>query len=522
MKTEKPPIIAEKFVSEKERKIDFFIRYAGYISLSIEGNEQAERIIADTFRSDDKVSEIYKKIKKNAAITDEDADYLKNFFNVNFKDEELNFLLERFETKVFLSEKPEEECSPEAKRVLLYATDPIYKNVVESLIKQLDFDKRCKAIGLITDGVAERNFERFLEQHSEYRFKAVAGGEKHEIGEDGIYDADDPVFVDALKTAEGQNPYDIVVTTMESINSPCASSYWNSKSNFGAKKMYMAFLGWIFGRQDIFKKEKVRGVMDSLDGVFCVDELSRDIAAHYLPDLSHEKFYITGSPIMDEIKPEKAEEFRTAGRKKLDLADDETAVLFLGDLDEYHLTDESIDERINEKTFQMTFRAMIELAQKAKSSKFALLVRPHPRDKNKQELLDYVFKTGLPKNLRIIAAGGASVSMEEARCASDMAASIHGTENHIAAKLGKPGIFLGYKAEGKELGSKVLLNDLAGEEIVGMISKKENFAVAESPEEFIKCVMNFLKTEKRKPKALAKEDLNCAQKICDIILAESN
>jgi hypothetical protein len=308
MSIEKPHILQENEPTNIERKVDFLIRYFDYISLSIEGNKKAEKILGDILSMDGRTGEIYGKIRKSIGITDEEDDYLRTFLSENFREDELDFLLERFETKVYLMGKPEKECAAEGKRVLLYATDPIYYNAVESLIKQLASDERCKAIGLITDGVAERNFKNFFKQHDEFEFQAIAGGKKHNTGNDGIYGSDEHVFMDALKTAEGKNNgYDAVVTTIESFNSPCASSYWNSKSNFGAKRMYLAFLGWTFGREDIFKKGEGKGEMDSLDGVFCVDDLSRKIAAHYLPDISEDKFHITGSPIMDEIIPQKAE-----------------------------------------------------------------------------------------------------------------------------------------------------------------------------------------------------------------------
>lgn len=494
--TEKPKISKDLNNSdiEKEKK-DFIIKYLDKIIPVIENDKKAEDILEN--------------IKRNH----------------NVSEEELNYLLEKFETKVFLFEKPEKECEPDAKRVLFFASDPLSYNTISPLIEQLKNDNKCQAIGLITDGISGKIFEdSFKEQPGKNKFKSFKEGKEYFVGDTEGYNRSVPVFVDALKTSEGEEKkYDVAITNLEWYNSASSSSFWSSKSNFAANKFFLIFSGYSgFSRKDLFKDRGTsKDAMEKINGIFCNDNLGKEIITHLLPDFPKDKIYITGTPVMDEIKIDKVGEYRKNGREKMKIKDDEIAILYLGDISEYHKIDKEIDDSINEKTFKKTVEAVLKAAKQEKNKQYVLLVRPHPRDPNKKELLNYKPDEEIPENLRIIPA--TNISIEEVRCAADITASIISVENNLAAKLGKPGLFLGYKQSKGDfkLGEKVLESHFGGKEILDIINKEKNLKIISSSDEFV----NYLKkynfsndlSNKREQKMDKKTS---ADKIIDIVLTK--
>ena len=246
--------------------------------------------------------------------------------------------------------------------------------------------------------------------------------------------------------------------------------------------------GW-GGMSNILRSEGKKNV-EKIDGIFCNDELARDMILYALPEFSKEYVFITGSPVFDTLKEKDPKGFREAAKEKMGLKNEAISVLYLGDISLDHSKGYKTDKRINEKTFEYTLNAIIKLAEAEPSREFVFLVRPHPRDSNKEELLAILNRHTSPGNLQFKSAGVKDCSMQEARYASDIVASIGSTENFFARKLGRGAIFLSYP---DNLGEKVL-RKIYGEEILEQIGKNDPMIkVAYSPEEVTSFLSNFEK-----------------------------
>ena len=357
-----------------------------------------------------------------------------------------DILLERFETKVYRLDKPAEACDPEAKRFLVSFSDPVDYVTQLPIIERLMQDRRCSGISVVTDNIAGVAFSAFAEKHSEFVLER-----KNDIGE-GSDPQSDLVFPDIARAAEG---VDVAFVGIESVNSPSGSMVFNAKSVFGADKLFIVNGGWtgVGGRKELFANT---GAMDQFDGIFVNDELAKQITESQLPEAFSEKVIATGTPSIDALDVANGPEFERKGREKLGIADDEIALLYCGDRSAEHKSDEKISTRINEETFEETLAAVKRTAQSAPDKHFVLMVRPHPRDDNKEELLRP--QTGLPPNLRIVSAERGVLSMKEAGYAADTLLSIVSTENFMQPLRGKASVFLGYRenASGQSLGGRVI------------------------------------------------------------------
>ena len=131
-------------------------------------------------------------------------------------------------------------------------------------------------------------------------------------------------------------------------------------------------------------------------------------------------------------------------------------------------------------TFSQTFDQMVDLATKHPDRNFAVLVRPHPTDPHADELFQ-IANRETPPNLVVRRATNDVVTMQEATYGADVTASIVGTDNFLAPRRGRQGVFLGY--EGPGMGG-ALLDKLYGREIVGLLERGDRLAVSRTPKSF--------------------------------------
>ena len=356
--------------------------------------------------------------------------------------------LERFETKAYRYEKPEGEFDPDAKRILISFSDPSDFGQQMPMIERLMVDKRCKGISVVTDNIAGLGFAKFVEAHPQFK------QERSKDKLDNNDPQDDLVIPDIERAVEG---VDIALIGIESVNSPSGMMIFNAKSTFGAKKLFISNGGWngVGGRKELFTKT---GEMDQIDGMFVNDDLAKKITETQLPEELHEHIFATGTPAIDVLEISNGPKFERAGRELLSIKDDEIALLYCGDISgEYEkMFNDYINPRINEETFSKTLNVLKQVANQKPDKKFVLLVRPHPRDGNKEELLQP--QRDLPVNLRIVSAEKGIISMQEAGYASDIVLSIISTENILETLRGKEAVYLGYKDNG--LGDSILKNVL--------------------------------------------------------------
>lgn len=287
-------------------------------------------------------------------------------------------VLEQFETKIFLFEKQENESKPDAKKVLVTASETTAFNIMNPIIERLKKEDRCKAIGLLTDLRAGKMFE-----------------DKKDVDFKRIDNKQLPVLADAMKTAE-KEPFDVSIIATDPVDSPNEVVLFGGKSVFGANKLYVIVGGWVgFGSDIILSHPERQKNMESIDGIFCNDELAKRIIMSQFKEYPENKIFVTGTPVVDNLEIEKLVQYQKTGREKLGLEKETLAVLYLGGSSAIHQRagyDYETDKKINEKTFEQTLDAVIKLADSESQRKFVYLVRPHPSDTNFQELFDIIAK----------------------------------------------------------------------------------------------------------------------------------
>ena len=397
-------------------------------------------------------------------------DILESDISETIPQERVEHALEEVETKMLVFNKDPDHADKDALRVFLTAAEPLAQINVAALIEKFRNDRRVKGIGLLTDNLAGKQFTRSLTDFEQLRTSGQT-----------------PVIYDALRSAQDE-PFDVAIVPVDPKNSPNSIPLFNAKEALGVRKIYFFSTGWVgVGASGVFSPEQQQQ-MEEIDGIFVNDELAGKIIQHQLPSFPKERIFITGTPIADALDISNAEQYIQTGRAKLGLEDDEIAVLVCG-----HISpppgknEEGTHPQISELTFELTMKALIEAARQAPSKKFVTVVRPHPRDPNKDKLMA-IANQNLPENLRVVFGTNDKVSMQEAAYGTDATASIVGTDNFLAPMRGRRGIFLAYEDPG--MGGELLTN-LYGKENVDVIGTGEGITIARTPEEFRQTVLTL-------------------------------
>lgn len=420
--------------------------------------------------------------------------YLSDVFAHGIGEERIVNILEEFETKVFVYGNP--SSAKDAKRVLVEAAEPQAFTLMMPIIERLTNDPRCHFICLLTDNLSGKYF-----------------GERMGARWQRIDDHSNPMFSDI------PGPFDVALVGVEPPNSPNATLLFGAKSVFGATKLFFVVSGWLgAGDTNIFEGDRASR-MDAVDGVFCNDELAKKIFLKRTPLVPPELVYVTGTPVVDALEFDKAEQYATEGRKKLGISWKATAILYVGDISGgYKKLGYASDERINEKTFELTLEALKKLATEERSREFALILCPHPRDPNKEELLELAEHAGssIPSNMLIICPTADDILWQEIRHSADVTLSIVSTENFLTAIRGRPAVFLGYQNSG--LGGE-LLERIYGKEIMEIIGNSPNLFMVSRPDELIQYLRGILLGEKAIPFSRAVDRRDSVKKILDAVLA---
>ncbi len=418
-----------------------------------------------------------------------------------YNPEEVEKILEKFETKIYNFEKPENEYGSEAKRILIGLSNPLSFNAVSPIIEKLKQDKRCQSIALLTDNIAGKSFE-----------------EKNDDDFIKIRDKNKPVL------SEIPGNFDVALFLPEAKNSPSTAVLLSGESIFGAKNTYFIVSDFFVNTAIEPLKGRLTSETKEIDGILCVDELQKRILIDQLPDFSPEKIFVTGTPIIDNLETDKAKEYEKAGRRKLNLDDKTKTILYLGDISfECQRIAPGADEKINEKTYEQTAKSVIKLAGENPEQNFALLVRPHPRDPNREELLTGI-KIETPKNLKIIPATNDIVSINEVCYAADFIISIIGTENLLAPARGRKSVFLGYEDPGM---GKIILDKFIHPLMLKEIKENADLKIVGSPEEltdFLEENIDYRNFAVSAPKRSEseKDKKTSVDKILDIIFSKKS
>ena len=332
-------------------------------------------------------------------------------------------ILQEAETKVFVWTNPDADVG--AKRAVFTMDAPGAFAALMPVVFELKRSPRYKSVEIVASNVAA---EYIRENEggdwfgfTQVRSTNVAPGKPT------------PVFVDIL--SKGESHADVIFASLTDTNGPETVALFGGKSVFSAKKLYFVMDGW-GGANHAFANSKH---MDKVDGIFCNNELAKRIIEKELPNFPPEQIYATGTGQIDSLDIEHSEELIQGGREKLGLDDETIGVVYLGDISADYASvvmPGIADHDISEKTFALVLEAMINDASNDETKKFALMVRPHPRNSRNNELWQKVASTMILQNLKVIPATNKECSMNEAAYASDAIVSILSTENFKAPLRG--------------------------------------------------------------------------------------
>ncbi len=516
----------EKEPSPKKDKVDFIFRYFYKILPLIEGDPQVEELFDKVYISEDTrraVEECLAQISKSDITDVTLIQEAKKHFMERASEEDLEHILEQFETKVVVFEKNESVYGEHAERALLFASDPLAAESIGLLVREMSTDERIQGMTLLTDGVAGKRLLSQIPETEGNTHTYLLKNKEHHAITDTDY-SDSSVLVDAFFSEHDPqgNGYDVIFTTTESPESPGAYPVLTGKETFGNNKtrLYMMHDGWAALPDTMATFLNKTKDPQAIDALFCSDILSKQVLEAQLDPIYHDAIIPLGSPALDTLRETTNQETRDAGRTKLGLLDDEIAFLYVGDISkDYESYSTPIDAEVNEKTFQKTIEAMCNVAEKHTHQRYVLLFRPHPRDPNKGS---YEGDTHvLPSNMRVVSAAHTMVSMPEARCAADAIGSIVSTENHYARFIGKPGVFISFSDQSSTEGLGMgVLQQAYGEHVVSAIKQhtvSENLNIVETLDD-LSSLMSSVSAQKNVDTASQSLQKNFTKEVLDMSL----
>ncbi len=374
--------------------------------------------------------------------------------------------LELFETKVYSYENP--EADPDAKNVMVAFSDAGSYAAVGPILKRIEADPRFRGIIVLEHGVSQSSFA------------ADAGGlyRRTDQAKDVLAD---------IATATQALPPEIAIATLSSENGPENILLYNAKSVFGAKRLYLVVDGW--GSGSIPTEH-----LDKIDGVFCNDELSKRMLQRMLVGFPPEKIYPIGTPQLDGLQIERAEEFEKKGREKLGVGDDAVVCLYAGVVQKIWKDSYGTEPQLEEHTLGEVVRAMSAVASSRPQEQFILLARPHPSDDEKESIYMNGY-ADLPANLKVVRDPG--LDFNEAAYAADAILSLGSSLVWTAGLRGKQGIILD-PSQGEQ--GKKSLDAVYGAEIAAIIRNTFGADAAGSEAELEAALMKTKHTDgQRKP-----------------------
>ncbi|GEM_PF-3004688 len=372
-------------------------------------------------------------------------------------DQEIEESVEDFETKIFIHQKNADECDPRPKRALVTIADPGAFGVIAPIIEGLQNDPRVGEVETLVHGVARESFTKTF--GSDF---------------DEIPNPTESVLADL----GGRGLVNVAFATISAENGPESIALFGGKSVLGAQRLYLIRDGW-GGMGSSFDDRNRSRNMDEIDGIFCPDDLSKQVVINTLPNYPKGRIHSFGTPTVDSVYSEDGVELQRLGREKLGLDEDTIAVFYGGGIQSEWIEKYGTDPQIEARTFSYVVEAIVDVARSNTDKKYALLVRPHPRDPEKDTVY-HVSNFGLPTNLQIVPATSPTVSPSEALYASDVDLTIFSTETFKNILRGRPAVFL--SLEGDEMGQgmtqrilgKDTYNQLATQEGVEFIRDKQD------------------------------------------------
>lgn len=339
---------------------------------------------------------------------------------------------------------------------------------------------------LVVDNVAGIDYEKRARDDSALAgFRVFTGNEKE------FPDEKESPTLAHLQELTAKEPVDVALAFIESKNSPSGSLLFEWKSEYGAKRLYLVDESWngIGQRRRFYENIDSVSYQDpktnerkGIDAIFCVDDMARDILIEQLPPGYAEKIKMVGIDPLPTAN--KAAEIRERGRKVLSIPNDTIVFSFFGDVpSDFASVGISVDPAINVRSLEKIIAGVSMLANNHPNKRYALLVRPHPRDGQENtygELITLTHTASTPPNLMLVDASRKRLSNAgEAIYAGDAMLAISSTENFLAPRRGRESVFLGFGEPG--LGKSVLELTF-GENYKAILESRPHMNVIDSPE----------------------------------------
>lgn len=334
--------------------------------------------------------------------------------------EQITALLEQYETKVFVYESP--QVSEGAGRLLLEASQPANFKVVHPLVEALKNDERCAGFTLLTDGVSGKQFV----EEGDPSLELTQSSER-------------PVIADIPNLH-----YRSALVLDDGVNSPASILLHGAKSVFGAEKLCYLSLG-LFGHMErkIFGPSRSQN-LDEIDIIFSADEFSKKMLCDVL-GVPQEKVVVTGTPLLENLRVEEADELRKRGREVLGISDTTTVLSYMG-FPSADFRTVGGAEHLNTRTFEQTLEGALSAATSEPEREFVIIARTHPRARNVEPSL--MPTRDLPSNLKVL--DGDSLQYEEAVYASDIiCCNVLSTESLLARYRGREVAVFSFSGEGQ-------------------------------------------------------------------------
>lgn len=349
-------------------------------------------------------------------------------------------------------------------RALVSANDPGALNVAAPLTEELLLDPRVGSVTLFVSGLANKNLGEGL---------VIKNGFK-EIHPVNVANEDGKArysIYGGLQKVAGEDGFDVVFTTIGAKDDP------GDALNYGGLgvRPFAVVDGW--GGLNNVASANSRNL--EISAVFCNDALAEQIIRHRTPGLKAD-IYSIGTPVLDGLEPNLAEQHRRNGRDKLKIGKDALAFLYLGDVGSDY-KDMGVHPEINSQTLEKTFNGVRSFARMLSSRDVTFMFRPHPRNGSNQLMYDFLSEqeSRMPANMRVVRAlGSEGVSMNEAGYTADWIGSIVSTESSLAPQRGREGFFLAFE-DPQGLGAEVLRKSY-GQSIMDQLARSRGVNVIDT------------------------------------------
>ena len=409
---------------------------------------------------------------------------------------ELEHFCEVFETKLFSLEKKANEYGKDAMRVMVTANDPGAYQALKPVIDKLLKDERCKGVQALVSGNAEQGF-------------------KNDFGKNFEQHKDQKTIMSDIGELTDKFPVDVILGSVTSKNGSERMAMASGKEFIGAKRLVFLFECWSGVYEGFLNDDQRENILKKIDAICCVDEAVKTMIHNNYPEFPEGDIRVTGTPTLDSVRVDNPEMYINEARKKFGLKDDEITLFYGGDISHESAEMYGTNEKMNEKTWEYTLEQVARAAKEYPDRSFAVLLRPHPRDPNAEELFTIADKISVPSNLRIMRADRKTTGIQEVRYACDAVASIVSTENSIAPAIGRQGIFLAY---GENLGGKIVDQIYSKTDQKAMTDKEKLLHIVSSPDDFFK-VLSTLKRApfSREEMPIMKQTGSAAERVVDVL-----